>query len=273
MSTQVKARRLAPKNFRKGGEPYVCLTAYSAPMARLLDPHVDLLLVGDSVGMVVYGFDTTIPVSLDIMIAHGAAVMRGSQRACVVVDMPFGSYQESPEQAYRNAAAILQRTGCSAVKLEGGVEMGDTVEFLTRRGIAVCGHVGLMPQSVNISGLQAKGREAEEANKVVADARAIAAAGAFAVVVEGTYEDVARKITSELPVPTIGIGASAACDGQVLVLDDMLGLFTEFKPRFVRRYAELATDISRAVEEYAADVRARRFPAAEHCYTRQPSDQ
>jgi 3-methyl-2-oxobutanoate hydroxymethyltransferase len=242
-------------------------------MARLLDPHVDLLLVGDSVGMVIYGFETTIPVSLEIMIAHGAAVVRGSSRACVVVDMPFGSYQESPEQAYRNAAAILQRTGCSAVKLEGGTEMRDTVEFLNRRGIAVCGHVGLMPQSVNTSGLRARGREPDEAARVIDDARAIAEAGAFALVVEGTYEEVALTITRELPIPTIGIGASAACDGQVLVLDDMLGLFTDFKPRFVRRYAELAADVSRSVADYAADVRARRFPAAEHCYTLPPSKQ
>ena len=266
MSTPTRDRRLGVRDVRKGGGPYVCLTAYTAPMARLLDPHVELLLVGDSLGMVLYGMQNTLSVTVDMMVAHGAAVMRGSSRACVIVDMPFGSYGESPEQAFRNAARILAETGCAGVKLEGGTEMADTVRFLVRRGIPVCGHVGLMPQAVNASGFRAQGRDEAEAARVTADARAVAEAGAFAVVIEGTYEPVARAITGELPVPTIGIGASPACDGQILVTDDLLGLFAEFTPRFVKRYAELGQQVSQAVAAYAADVRARRFPEPRHCF-------
>lgn len=266
MSTPTRERRSGVRDIRKGAGPYVCLTAYTTPMARLLDPHVDLLLVGDSLGMVLYGMPSTLPVTLDMMIAHGAAVMRGSARACVIVDMPFGSYGESPEQAFRNAARVLAETGCAGVKLEGGAEMADTVRFLVRRGIPVCGHVGLMPQAVNVSGFRAQGRDEAEAARVTADARAVAEAGAFAVVLEGTYEPVARAITQDLPVPTIGIGASPACDGQILVTDDLLGLFAEFTPRFVKRYAELGPPISQAVAAYAADVRARRFPEPRHCF-------
>lgn len=252
---------------RKGGDPLVCLTAYTAQTAKLLDPHVDLLLVGDSLGMVVYGFDSTLPVTLEMMIAHGAAVVRGARRACVVVDMPFGTYQESPEQAFRNAARILAETGADAVKLEGGEEMAATVRFLTTRGVPVCGHVGLMPQAVNTAGgFKATGRSEEEAAGVARDAAAIAEAGAFAVVLEGTVEPVAAAITASLPVPTIGIGASAACDGQILVTDDVLGLFRDFTPRFVKRYAELSTQVTAAAEAYAQDVRARRFPGPEHCF-------
>lgn len=252
---------------RKGGEKLVCLTAYTSQTAKLLDPHVDLLLVGDSLGMVVYGFDSTLPVTLEMMIAHGAAVVRGARRACVVVDMPFGTYQESPEQAFRNAARILAETGADAVKLEGGEEMAATVRFLTTRGVPVCGHVGLMPQAVNTAGgFKATGRSEEEAEGVARDAAAIAEAGAFAVVLEGTVEPVAAAITASLPVPTIGIGASAACDGQILVTDDVLGLFRDFTPRFVKRYAELSTQVTAAAEAYAQDVRAGRFPGPEHCF-------
>ena len=254
------------RDFRKGQGPFVCLTAYTTPLARLLDPHVDLLLVGDSLGMVLYGFDSTLPVTLDMMIAHGAAVMRGASRACVIVDLPFGSYQESPEQAFRSAARVLAETGCAAVKLEGGIEMAETIRFLTRRGVPVCAHVGLMPQAVNASGFRAQGRDEAAAALVTADAHAVAAAGAFAVVLEGTWEPVARAITAALPVPTIGIGASPACDGQILVSDDLLGLFAAFTPRFVKRYAELGPMVSDAVAAYAADVRARRFPGPEHCF-------
>jgi 3-methyl-2-oxobutanoate hydroxymethyltransferase len=271
MSTQTsdpgRVKRHGIGDFTKGGPPIVGLTAYTAPIAHLLDPHVDFLLVGDSVGMVVYGFDSTLPVSLDMMSAHGAAVMRGSARALVVVDLPFGAYQESPPQAFASAARILAETGCAAVKLEGGTEMAETVRFLVRRGIPVMGHVGLMPQSVRAAGgFKVQGRGRDQAAEVMTDAVAVAEAGAFAIVVEGTVEPVARAITEKVPVPTIGIGASPACDGQILVTDDLLGVFTEFTPRFVKRYAELAPLISAATEAYAADVRARRFPAKEHCF-------
>jgi 3-methyl-2-oxobutanoate hydroxymethyltransferase len=255
------------RDFCKGKEqPFVCLTAYTMPIARLLDAHADLLLVGDSLGMVLYGMPTTLPVTLEMMIAHGTAVMRGTSRACVIVDMPFGSYQESPEQAFRNAARILAETGCAGVKLEGGSDMAETIRFLVRRGVPVCGHVGLMPQAVNASGFRAQGRDEAEASRVMADARAIAQAGAFALVIEGTYEAAARAITQAVPVPTIGIGASPACDGQILVTDDLLGLFDEFTPRFVKRYAELGPLIADAAASYAADVRARRFPEPGHCF-------
>jgi 3-methyl-2-oxobutanoate hydroxymethyltransferase len=265
--TAKEKRRRSAGGFVKGGAPIVGLTAYTAPIAQLLDPHVDFLLVGDSVGMVVYGFDSTLPVTVEMMIAHGAAVMRASSQAMIVVDLPFGSYQESREQAFRTASRIMAETGCAAVKLEGGVEMADTVRFLAERGVPVMGHVGLMPQSVNTAGgFRVQGRDQRQAERVSDDAAAIAEAGAFSIVVEGTVEPVARAITENVAVPTIGIGASPMCDGQILVIDDVLGLFTQFKPRFVRRYAELAPLIAKAAEEYAADVRARRFPSAEHCF-------
>ena len=252
---------------RKGGEPIVSLTAYSAPMAGFLDDHVDVFIVGDSLGMVFYGLDSTLGVTLEMMIAHGAAVVRGSKRACVVVDMPFGSYQESPAQAFRNAALVMQRTGCAGVKLEGGEEMADTIRFLVERGIPVMGHVGLMPQSVNrLGGYRARGRGKAEAARIMADAHAAADAGAFSMVVEGVVEPLARDITNAVAVPTIGIGASAACDGQVLVTEDMLGLFTDFTPKFVRRYADLGGAVCDAARDYAADVRARRFPGPENCF-------
>jgi 3-methyl-2-oxobutanoate hydroxymethyltransferase len=261
----MSAQQSRPK--RRGGSPIVGLTAYTAPIAKLLDPQVDFLLVGDSVGMVVYGFDSTLPVTVEMMIAHGAAVMRAASRALIVVDLPFGSYQESREQAFRAAARIMAETGCAAVKLEGGSEMAETVRFLTERGIPVMGHVGLMPQSVNAEGgFKVQGRGRAEAERVMADAAAIAEVGAFALVIEGTVEPVARAITEAVPIPRIGIGASPACDGQILVTDDVLGVFTEFKPRFVKRYAELAPLIAAAAEAYAADVRARRFPGPEHCF-------
>ena len=252
---------------RKGGEPIVCLTAYTAPMAHWLDPHVDLLMVGDSLGMVLYGFDSTLPVTLDMMIAHGGAVVRGSERAFVVVDMPFGSYQESPSQAFRSAARVMAESGCGGIKLEGGVEMAETVAFLTSRGIPVMGHVGLTPQSVNsLGGYRSRGHDEAEAARILADAKAVAEAGAFALVVEGTVEPLARRVSEAVAIPTIGIGASPACDGQVLVTDDLLGLFAEFTPKFVKRYAALGEAVSSAAASYAADVRARRFPGPEHCF-------
>ncbi len=257
---------------RKGGEPLVCLTAYSAPLARALDSQVDLLLVGDSVGMVVYGLETTIGVSLETMIAHGVAVRRGAKRACVIVDLPFGSYQESPEQAFRNAARVLAETGCAGVKLEGGVAMAETVAFLVARGIPVLGHVGLLPQSFHaLGGFRTQGREERSAAELHEDARAIAEAGAFAIVIEATMEAVAREITAAVPVPTIGIGASPACDGQILVTEDILGLSGERVPKFVKRYADLKSDLDAAVAAFAEDVRARRFPGPEHCFGAKPT--
>jgi 3-methyl-2-oxobutanoate hydroxymethyltransferase len=257
---------------RKGGEPIVCLTSYTAPMARHLDPHVDILLVGDSLGMVLYGLPNTLGVSLDMMVNHGAAVVRGRSQAMVVVDLPFGSYQSSHRDAYKAAVRVISETGCEAVKLEGGVEMADTVAFLTDRGVPVVGHVGLMPQSVkSAGGYHVRGKRPADSDRVLKDAKAIADAGAFAIVVEGTIEPLARQITAEVPVPTIGIGASAACDGQVLVIDDMLGMFGEFTPRFVKRYAELGKQIEEAAAAYADDVKARRFPATEHLYLVKPS--
>ncbi|HEU0071100.1 MAG TPA: 3-methyl-2-oxobutanoate hydroxymethyltransferase [Alphaproteobacteria bacterium] len=257
---------------RKGGTPIVSLTAYTTPMARRLDPYVDFLLVGDSLGMVVYGFDSTLPVTLDMMIAHGAAVVRGASHAAVVVDLPFASYQASPADAYRAAARVIAETGADAVKLEGGVEMAETVAFLAARDIPVMGHVGLKPQSVRATGgYKIRGRGDSDADRVIADGLAIAEAGAFALVVEGTVEPVARELTQRIEIPTIGIGASAACDGQVLVVDDMLGVFTDFTPKFVKRYAELGKDIEAAAQAYAEEVRSRAFPSNDHLFGGGPS--
>lgn len=267
-------RRRTPADLRaqKGGVPLVCLTAYTTPMARLLDPVSDLLLIGDSLAMVLYGFETTLRVTLDIMIAHAGAVMRGSAQACVIIDLPFGSYQESPTQAFRSAARAMAESGCSGVKLEGGQEMAETIRFLVERGVPVMAHIGLKPQSVHaLGGFRAQGRSEEEAARLIADARAVDEAGAFAVVVEGTTEPVARAMTAAIAVPTIGIGASPACDGQIIVTEDILGLFTDFKPRFVKRYAELSGEIVAAVTAYAEDVRTRRFPGPEHVYGAAPA--
>ncbi|RMB08628.1 3-methyl-2-oxobutanoate hydroxymethyltransferase [Eilatimonas milleporae] len=253
-------------NARKGGDPIVCLTAYITPMAARLDEHCDLILVGDSVGMVLYGMDSTVGVSLDMMIAHGRAVTRGAKKALVVIDMPFGTYEESREQAFRNAARVLSETGAGAVKLEGGAEMADTVAFLVKRGIPVLGHVGLMPQSINsYGGYGAHGRTQEEWGPIISDAKAIAEAGAFAIVLEGVAEPLAVKVTGDVPCPIIGIGASNRCDGQILVTEDMLGLFA-INPKFVKRYAEIGGDIAAAIETYADEVRTRTFPAEEHTY-------
>ncbi len=269
MSKQTKQRRATVVEIgaRKGGEPIVSLTAYTALTAKLLDQDVDLLLVGDSLGMVLYGMDSTVGVTLEMMIAHGQAVMRGVGTACVIVDLPFGSYQESRETAFRNAARVMKEVGCDGVKLEGGREMADTVSYLTDRGIPVLGHVGLLPQSVNmLGGFRVRGRNKTEADKIINDAKAIAAAGAFAMVVEGVVEPLARRITKAVSVPTIGIGASPDCDGQILVTEDMAGLFSDYRPRFVKRYAELGKGIAEAAHSYAEDVRAGRFPGPEHCF-------
>jgi len=250
----------------KTEQPLVMLTAYTMRMAQLLDPHCEMLLVGDSLGQVIYGLPSTVPVTLEMMCNHGAAVVRGSWHALVAVDMPFGSYEASPAQAFESASRIMKETGCAAVKLEGGEAMAETIDFLTHRGIPVIGHVGLTPQAVNVlGGYGARGKSADEAKKILADAKAVAGAGAFCIVVEGVLEEIAEKVTEAVPCPIIGIGASPKCDGQVLVTEDMLGLF-ERTPRFVKRYADLASEIGEAVGRYAGEVRAPTFPTDEQTY-------
>jgi 3-methyl-2-oxobutanoate hydroxymethyltransferase len=250
----------------KGSSPIVMLTAYTTPIARLVDPHCDIALVGDSVGMVLHGLPSTLGVTMEMMILHGRAVVRGCQKAMVVIDMPFGSYEESPEQAYRNAARLMSETGAPAVKLEGGLHMAETIAFLTKRGVPVMAHIGLTPQSVNtLGGYKVVGRDGA-AETVMADARCVEQAGAFSVVLEKVPMGLAARITQSLTIPTIGIGAGAACDGQVLVVDDMLGLFTEFRPKFVKRYANLGQQADEAIAAYAADVRPGLFPAQEHSF-------
>ena len=265
---QEAVKRMAAPDIRarKGGEPIVCLTAYDAPTAALLDDHCDLLLVGDSVGMVVHGMPNTVGVTLEMMILHGQAVMRGSKRAMVVIDMPFGSYEGGKEQAYANCARVMKETGAQGVKVESGPTVAETIAYLVQRGIPVMGHVGLRPQAVLTDGaFKAKGKTDEERLRVMSEAEATADAGAFAVVIEGVAEGLARDITLAIDKPTIGIGASSACDGQILVTPDMLGLF-DWTPKFVRRYADLRREIDRAVATYAADVKARRFPAEVETY-------
>jgi 3-methyl-2-oxobutanoate hydroxymethyltransferase len=269
LSVQTPQRRIAAPDLRarKGAEPIVSLTAYHAHTARIVDPFVDFILVGDSLGMVMHGFETTIPVTLDMMILQGHAVMRGSSRALIVVDMPFGSYEESKEQAFRNAARVMKETGCGAVKLEGGERMAETIHFLTQRGVPVMGHVGLTPQAIMALGsFKAQGREEKDWAPIEADARAIDEAGVFAMVVEAVAAPLAGRITRQVKAPTIGIGASPECDGQILVLEDMLGL-SDRVPKFVKRYGSLADHIREAVSGYADEVRNRSFPAVEHTYT------
>jgi 3-methyl-2-oxobutanoate hydroxymethyltransferase len=268
MSAHDDIKRLTAPDIRarKGGEPIVCLTSYHAHTARLLDKHCDLILVGDSLGMVMHGLETTVPVTLDMMILQGLAVMRGSKRALVVVDMPFGSYEASKEQAFMSAARVMKETGCGAIKVEGGRRMAETIAFLVERGVPVMGHIGLTPQSINTLGsFRAQGREEAHWQSIEDDARAVSEAGAFSVVIEAVAEPLARRITGAITMPTIGIGGSVACDGQILVLEDMLGLSPRV-PKFVRRYGELGSSIEAAVAAYAADVRARAFPGPEHVY-------
>lgn len=257
---------------RKSGEPLVCLTSYHAHTARLIDPYVDLLLVGDSLGMVMYGMENTLGVTLDMMIAHGSAVVRGSDRALIVVDMPFGTYEESPEIAFRNAAQILKQTGCQAVKIEGGHRMAETIAYLKNRGIPVMAHIGLTPQNIHVAGgFKTQGRKHGEWDMHMADARAVADAGAFAMVVEAMAAPLAAHITQDVPIPTIGIGAGAACDGQILVSEDMLGLSPK-TPRFVKEFAALGAQIAGAADAYAHAVRNRQFPDAIHSYEMLPED-
>jgi 3-methyl-2-oxobutanoate hydroxymethyltransferase len=268
MSIQNEIRRLTAPDIRarKGGEPIVSLTSYHAHTARLLDAHCDLILVGDSLGMVMHGLETTVPVTLDMMILQGLAVMRGSRRALVVVDMPFGSYEASKEQAFLSAARVMKETGCGAIKLEGGRRMAETIAFLVERGVPVMGHIGLTPQSINtIGSFRAQGRDEADWAPIEDDAQAVTQAGAFSVVIEAVAEPLARRITAAVPIPTIGIGGSAACDGQILVLEDMLGLSPRV-PKFVKRYTDLGPSIGKAVADYAREVRSRAFPGPEHVY-------
>lgn len=268
MSATARKTAPLPDDIRamKGAMPIVSLTAYTTPMARLMDGICDFVLVGDSVGMVLHGFSSTLGVTMEMMELHGQAVARGLTRSMLVIDMPFGSYEEGPEQAFRNAARLMRTTGAAAVKLEGGAHMAETVAFLTARGVPVMAHIGLTPQSINtLGGYKVQGRGAA-GDALLADARALADAGAFALVLEKVPASLADRITADISIPTIGIGASAGCDGQVLVVDDMLGLFTAFKPKFVKRYATLGEDAEAAIRSYAEEVRARRFPAPEHVF-------
>ncbi len=268
MSQHQHTKRITAPDIRerKGGDTIVSLTAYHAHTARIIDPYVDFLLVGDSLGMVMHGYESTVPVPLDLMIMHGAAVVRGSQRSLVVVDLPFGSYEESPQLAFRNAARVLKETGCGAVKLEGGSRMAETIRYLTERGVPVMAHIGLTPQFVNIlGGFKTQGRKREQWAAIEADGKAVSDAGAFAVVLEGMTELLAARVTGQIPIPTIGIGASAKCDGQILVLEDMLGL-TPKPPKFVKEFAQMGVAIETAVKAYVQAVRSREFPGPEHVY-------
>jgi len=268
MSAQsYKARMTAPQiTARKGGEPIVCLTAYDAPTAAIMDEHCDLILVGDSVGMVVHGLPTTVGVTLDMMIMHGQAVMRGAHQALVVVDLPFGAYEDSPETAFRSASRVMMETGCQAVKIESGSYAAETISYLVERGIPVMSHVGLRPQSMNVlGGFRARGRTKAVAEQIIENAIAADKAGSFAVVVEGVSEDLANKVTKAVSIPTIGIGASSNCDGQILVTPDMLGMFDRV-PKFVKKYADLKGDMSQAVAQYANDVKSRAFPSDDYTY-------
>lgn len=269
MSAVVTSKRISvPQIIAKKAarQPVVCLTCYHAHTARLLDEHVDLMLVGDSLGNVIHGLENSLGVTLEMMILHGQAVMRGAHKALVVVDLPFGTYEESPQVAFRNAARVMQETGCQAVKLEGGVAMAETIRYLVQRGIPVMAHIGLTPQRVQVlGGFKTQGRTEAEWPAIEADAQAVAEAGAFAITLEAMAEPLAAKITRQVPVPTIGIGASAECDGQILVMEDMLGLNPK-PPKFVRTYANMGADIEAAVKAYAGEVRARAFPGTENVY-------
>jgi len=268
MSQHTVSKRLSAPDIaaRKGGDPIVSLTAYHAHTAAIADKYADFLLVGDSLGMVMHGFESTLPVPLELMIMHGRAVMRGAKRALIVVDMPFGSYEESPAQAFHNAAKVIKETQCGAIKLEGGRRMGETIRFLTERGIPVMAHIGLTPQSINVlGGFKTQGRTRDQWAAIEEDARVIAEAGAFAVVLEALAEPLAAKITKAIPIPTIGIGASAACDGQILVMEDMLGLSPRV-PKFVKEFGKVGAAIEGAIRMYAEEVRSRAFPTPDNTY-------
>ena len=268
MSAQTTVRRKTVRDIAKakGGDPLVCLTAYDAQVASILDPLCDVLLVGDSLGMVVHGMDSTVGVTIEMMILHGQAVMRGSSEAFVVVDMPFGSYETNSDQAFLNAARIMQETGCQAVKIESGTYAATQIAHLVERGIPVMGHVGLRPQAINVDGgFRAKGRTSGEWDQAIEEAVAADQAGAFAIVVEGVAPDLADEITAAVSCPTIGIGASSGCDGQILVTNDLLGM-ADWVPKFVKKNADLKTVISEAAQTYADEVRSRAFPGAAQTY-------
>ncbi|KAA9010443.1 3-methyl-2-oxobutanoate hydroxymethyltransferase [Histidinibacterium aquaticum] len=268
MSQQTRIRRTTVPQIaaRKGGEPIVSLTSYHAHTAAIVDRHADFILVGDSLGMVMHGMETTVGVPLDLMIMHGRAVVRGTEKALIVVDMPFGSYEESPNIAFRNAAKVMKETGCGAIKLEGGRRMAETIRFLTERGVPVMAHTGLTPQSSHVmGGFKTQGRDEESWQSHIDDAKAVAEAGAFALVLEGMVEPLAARITKEVAIPTIGIGASKECDGQILVLEDMLGL-NPWTPKFVKVYGQLGPMIEQAVGDYAEDVKSRNFPGEDQVY-------
>ncbi len=251
---------------KKGVEPIVSLTAYHSHTAALADKYCDFLLVGDSLGMVMHGYETTVPVPLELMIMHGKAVVRGARRALVVVDMPFGSYEESPPVAFRNAAKVMKETDCGAIKLEGGRRMAETIRYLVDRGIPVMAHIGLTPQSINVlGGFKVQGRTDAQWAALEADAQAVSEAGAFSVVLEAIPAALADRITKAIPIPTIGIGASADCDGQILVMEDMLGLSPRV-PKFVKKYGTIGEQIEGAIRDYAGEVKQRSFPAVEHTY-------
>ena len=268
MSVNTKVRALTPPAIQemKGDTPIVCLAAYTTPIAKMIDEHTDLVLVGDSVGMVMHGMPNTLGVTMDMMVMHGKAVRRGLNRPLLVIDMPFGSYEESPQVAFQNASRLMKETECGAVKIEGGIEMAETIRFLSRRGIPVMAHVGLTPQSVNMFGGYKTQGKGDDESRVIEDAMAVQEAGAFSVVCEKVPDPLARKITKKLDIPTIGIGASVHCDGQILVIDDMLGMFTDFQPKFVKRFANLGKKVNEMAAEYADEVRTRKFPAPEHVY-------
>ncbi len=268
MSATGKIKALTPPDIlaMKGDAPIVCLTAYTTPVARMIDEHTDLVLVGDSVGMVMHGMPNTLGVTMDMMVLHGKAVRRGLKKALLVVDMPFGSYEQSPEQAFENASKFMRETECGAVKLEGGEVMAETIEFLSKRGIPVMAHVGLTPQAVNVFGGYKTQGKGDDEKCILKDAKAVEDAGAFALVCEKMPDALARKITRKLTIPTIGIGASMYCDGQILVIDDMLGMFTDFKPKFVKRFANLGEKVNEMAAEYASEVRSRKFPTPDHVY-------
>ncbi len=270
MSVQKKAtQKLTCQSIRamKLGTPIVALTAYTAPIAKLVDEVADFILVGDSLAMTIYGDDSTVGIDLDTMIRHGRAVARACNHACIVVDLPFGFYQKSPEQAFESASRVLRETGCDAVKLEGGAEMAETVKFLTERGVPVMGHIGLTPQAINMfGGFKTQGKEDGARQRLLEDAKAMDAAGCFAVVIEGVLEDIAVELHEALSVPSIGIGASVACDGQILVTDDVIGMFDAFKPKFVKRYAQILPTLRGALETYADEVRTRAFPSDDYVF-------
>jgi 3-methyl-2-oxobutanoate hydroxymethyltransferase len=260
---------------KKRGENISMLTAYDYPTARLLDEAgVDVLLVGDSLGMVVLGYDSTVHVTLEEMIHHIKAVVRGAQRALVIGDLPFGSYNEDPSQAIRSATRLIKEGGCAAVKLEGGIEMAPTVRAVANAGIPVVGHVGLLPQTATkVGGFKVQGRTAEDALALFESGRALEKAGAFMIVIEAVPAPVGMLLSRSLTVPIIGIGAGAGCDGQVLVTPDMLGLQEALTPRYLKRYAHLASAVEDAVRRYVSEVKAGTFPAEEHTYSMDPQEE